>query len=165
MEGKAIVTTKPVLHVVLLHVWAFIVDMLLQTANYSNSELFYPMEGILLSKDIQFLHDQPQEPRSDNSNSEDTAEPLAKNNLLSAFDVAGSQHDSAFTLPPRPPKNVVSIPTSFQAQDNVTPLVTTLVRRSPRLNKLDGYQHCQYAPMEKIQKSTRCLKQPATKAN
>ena len=83
----------------------------------------------------------------------DSTEPLAKKNLLSAFDVVGTSQTRKSNLPPRPPKRVVSLPTSTLALDSVTPLVTSSVRRSPRLNKLDGYQHCQYAPRKINKKS------------
>jgi len=81
------------------------------------------------------------------------SEPGAKKNLLLAFEGVRSLNSRVTALPPRPPKNVVSLPIALSAADNPTPLVMNIVRRSPRLNRYDGYQHCQYTTRKRSKKS------------
>ena len=80
------------------------------------------------------------------ASSEDVLEPQAKKNLITTFDFVGNP--SASSLPPRPPKSVVSLPTTT-SKNFSSSLSVTSVRKSPRLNKFDGFQHSQYTPKKK----------------
>ena len=154
--SKAIVPVKPVLHVIILYVWAYNVELLSQIDDASQSNIVNLDEQIWTTSDEknQNTHQSEADVVSEMIvDSETIMDPLAKKSLLSAFDVVGSSQSRKPNLPPRPPKRSISLPTYFSTLDNVAPLVTSSVRRSPRLNKLDGYQHCQYAPRKINKKS------------
>ncbi|RLN03512.1 hypothetical protein C2845_PM13G08100 [Panicum miliaceum] len=164
---RAIVHVKLVLHAIVLRVWAHSVE---QQPIYN--DLSQPvLEDFLLdttygfSSLVQSTASLPVSPQASSLQiaftQEETTVPPAKKNLLSAFDGVGSfTASSTSILPPRPPRPVVSLPTTVSLRDNSIPLATTTVRRSPRLNKSDGFQHAQYTP----KKRRRSTKQPISSA-
>ncbi|CAN6361595.1 unnamed protein product [Urochloa humidicola] len=89
-------------------------------------------------------------------------EVIAKKCLLSSFDIAAKQGaPSRMGRPPRPPKTVVSMPTTVSQNGETIPLTTEGLRRSPRLNKIaDGYKHCQLEDSPR-KKRKRAASKPA----
>jgi len=150
---KALVPVQPVLHDIILHVWAYNVGLLSQCEDPSKMNNM-DLDQSFWSLDVEQNQTEATDVSEHMHVSDSTSEPTAKKSLLSAFDVVGSSHSRFVDLPPRPPKKVVSLPTSIPSMDNLTPIVMSTVRRNPRLNKSDGYQHCQYAPRKRSRKST-----------
>ncbi|CAN6196796.1 unnamed protein product [Urochloa humidicola] len=149
VSAKAIVPYQPVLHAVLLQIWAQKMD------DHSNSANIFEVGNLPAANDpapaagdsitdvseemvtgIHGTHTSMQVVQ------EEQLESSAKKCLLSAFEATSQA--AKVGLPPRPPKKVVSLPTLVSAENETVPLVTSTVRRSPRLNKSsDGYKHCQ----------------------
>ena len=150
---KALVPVQPVLHDIILHVWAYNVDLFSQCEDPSKMNNMH-LDQSFWSLDVEQNQTEATDVSEHMHVSDSTSEPTAKKSLLSAFDVVGSSHSRFVDLPPRPPKKVVSLPTSIPSMDNLTPIVMSTVRRNPRLNKSDGYQHCQYVPRKRSRKST-----------
>ncbi|CAN6300043.1 unnamed protein product [Urochloa humidicola] len=180
---RAIVPYQPVLHSVLLQIWAQKVDEANKAGHSTflgteTAETVMPSLGatdtLLNETKLPEAEGVPgmmmHEAAPQNAQTEQHAT-SAKKCLLSAFAVAAdSTH--AFGLPPRPPKKVTSLPTEISDDNRNTPLVDDKLRRSPRLNKdLDGYQHCQLvdAPRKKrrgpVNKTSTKLNQTQNSAN
>jgi len=152
--NKAIVPVKPVLHAIILQVWAHVSDMLpsdvgpqisdmdMQPAASCSIDVSLPESQQFSQRNV-MLHPSAELYPPETQPSEETSVPRAKKNLISSFDVASST--STCELPPRPPKTVVSLPTVL-SKNASAPLIATSVRISPRLSQPDGFQHIQYTP-------------------
>ena len=128
----AIVPFQPTLHDVLLRIWAYS-DL---QASEGQDEDTSEMDRDPVPFDQASLTEQEAVPE----HSKEII--MAKKNLLSAFDdVASSKHAG---LPPRPPSNVVSLPTETSAKSVAVPIVSSQVRCSSRANKYSGgFKNCQ----------------------
>ena len=91
--SKAIVPVKPVLHVIILYIWAYNVELLSQIDDASQSDIVNLDEQIWTTSDEknQNTHQSEVDAVSEMIvDSETIMDPLAKKSLLSAFDVVGS---------------------------------------------------------------------------
>ncbi|CAO2144855.1 unnamed protein product [Urochloa humidicola] len=146
---KAIVPCQPVLHVILLHLWVHIVNAAPRAAvsvqegsplNISGNGNDANLMGDVEIGDIQAEQGIEQAEQGIEQAEQQTSS--AKKCLLTAFEA--TTRTGRTGLPPRPPRKVVSLPTLVAGDNDAVPLVTSTVRRSPRLNKnADGYKHCQ----------------------
>ncbi|CAL5065434.1 unnamed protein product [Urochloa decumbens] len=143
---KAIVRYRPVLHSVLLQIWA----QKMEDYNATLPEL----NNAIVIEDIPAANNEPNNGLADMDMTADNltrlegpcTEASAKKCLLSAFDTI-AMSNSKSCLPPRPPRSVVSLPTNVAEGGNIVPLTNEGMRRSPRLNTTDGYKHCQLEDM------------------
>ena len=128
----AIVPFQPTLNAVLLRIWAYSDQQVSEGHDEDTSEM--DRDPVLI--DQVSLTEQEAVPK----HSDEII--MAKKNLLSAFDgVSSSQHAG---LPPRPPSNVVSLPTVTSAKSVAMPVVSSQVRRNSRANKYSrDFKNCQ----------------------
>ncbi|CAN6328775.1 unnamed protein product [Urochloa humidicola] len=148
--SKAIVVYQPVLDAVLLQIWAQKVEDAAGQEESSQEEQLPALseapvlQNVSNSVALSEIAEDNMTPNMQGIQPEMQGT-TAKKCLQSAFDdVATTTKLAKPGLPPRPPKSVISLPSIVSQNSEAVPLVSSTVRRSPRLNKsADGYKHCQ----------------------